>query len=521
MRIFSGQEVGILLIHPPVTKPCEPPAGIARLLGALRRHGIKGSALDLNLEGILNLVQGIREPADTWTRRAIRNLPRHLSSLRSGSVYPHFSRYQRAVLEVNRLMQAAGNARGVNLSLANCQHRKLSPVKSLDLARAAEKFEEDPFYPSFSRRLSQVLETESFGTVGFSLNYLNQAISTFSMAGFLRKNFPSLRIALGGGLVTSWVRRPGWQNPFAGLVDFLVAGPGEAPLLSFLGVAASGGKINGPPDYDPFPGADYLSPVWILPYSSSSGCYWHQCLFCPEKAEGNPYQPSAPDRVIQDLKLLAEKKRPVLVHFLDNALLPGLLKELAGHGFDLPWYGFARITEHLADLDFCLALKQSGCVMLQLGLESGDQGVLDRLQKGIDLRVASRVLKNLKKARIAAYVYLLFGTPAENETEARRTLDFTVAHSGEIGFLNLAVFNLPAYGEEARKLATHEFYEGDLSLYSRFAHPRGWNRDAVRSFLDKEFKRHPSLAPILRRDPPIFTSNHAPFFADAVQSNGG
>lgn len=512
MRIFSGREVGIVLIHPPVTKPCEPPAGIARLLGALRMYGIKASALDLNLEGILNLVHGIREPADTWTRRAIRNLPRHLISLRSGIVYGHFSRYQRAVLEVNRLMQAAGSARGVNLSLANCQHRNLSPVKSLDLSRAAEKFEEDPFYPSFSRRLSQVLETESFGTVGFSLNYLNQAISTFSMAGFLRKNFPSLRIALGGGLVTSWVRRPGWQNPFAGLVDFLVAGPGEAPLLSFLGVAASGGKINGLPDYDPFPGADYLSPGWILPYSASSGCYWHQCLFCPEKAEGNPYQPSAPDRVVQDLKLLAEKKRPVLVHFLDNTLSPGLLKKLASHGFDLPWYGFARITEHLADLDFCLALKRSGCVLLQLGLESGDQGVLDRLQKGIDLRVASRVLKNLKKAGIAAYVYLLFGTPAESETEARRTLDFTVAHSGEIGFLNLAVFNLPAYGEEARKLATHEFYEGDLSLYSSFAHPRGWNRDAVRSFLDKEFKRHPAIAPIVRRDPPLFTSNHAPFF---------
>ncbi len=476
-------------------------------------YGIKGSALDLNLEGILNLVQGVREPADTWTRRAIRNLPRHLLSLRSGFVYGHFSRYQRAVLEVNRLMQAAGNARGVNLSLANCQHRNLSPVKSLDLARAAETFEEDPFYPSFSRRLSQVLERESFGTVGFSLNYLNQAISAFSMAGFLRKNFSSLRIALGGGLVTSWMRRPGWQNPFAGLVDFLVAGPGEAPLLSFLGVAASGGKINGLPDYDPFPAAEYLSPGWILPYSASSGCYWHRCLFCPEKAEGNPYQPSAPDRVIQDLKLLSEKKKPVLVHFLDNALSPGLLKKLAGQEFDLPWYGFARITEHLANLDFCLALKRSGCVMLQLGLESGDQGVLDRLQKGIDLRVASRVLKNLKEAGIAAYVYLLFGTPAESETEARRTLDFTVAHSGEIGFLNLAVFNLPAYGEEARKLATREFYQGDLSLYSRFVHPRGWNRDAVRSFLDKEFNRHPSLAAILRRDPPIFTSNHAPFFA--------
>jgi hypothetical protein len=38
----------------------------------------------------------------------------------------------------------------------------------------------------------------------------------------------------------------------------------------------------------------------------------------------------------------------------------------------------------------------------------------------------------------------------------------------------------------------------------------------VRRFLDREWKRHPLIAPILRRDPPIFTSNHAPFFADGV-----
>ena len=54
-----------------------------------------------------------------------------------------------------------------------------------------------------------------------------------------------------------------------------------------------------------------------------------------------------------------------------------------------PWYGFSRITPDLADLDFCRALKDSGCVMLKLGLESGDQAVLDSLEKGITLDLAS------------------------------------------------------------------------------------------------------------------------------------
>jgi hypothetical protein len=61
-------------------------------------------------------------------------------------------------------------------------------------------------------------------------------------------------------------------------------------------------------------------------------------------------------------------------------------------------------------------------------------------------------------------------------------------------------------------LCTTHFYDGDLSLYRNFEHPGGWHRHRVRRFLDAEFKRHEAIAPILRRDPPIFTSNHAPFF---------
>lgn len=150
--------------------------------------------------------------------------------------------------------------------------------------------------------------------------------------------------------------------------------------------------------------------------------------------------------------------------------------------------------------------------MLKLGLESGDQGVLDRLHKGVDLATAARALRSLREAGIAVYAYLLFGTPAETEEAARRTLAFVAEHREEIGFLNLAVFNMPISGDEADAYGTAPFYEGDLSLYTAFRHPRGWDRKQVRRFLDREFTRHPAVAPILRRDPPVFTSNHAPFF---------
>jgi len=202
-----------------------------------------------------------------------------------------------------------------------------------------------------------------------------------------------------------------------------------------------------------------------------------------------------------------------LLHFLDNAMSPALLRSMAGTPVGVPWYGFARISPELADPAFCRALKRSGCVMLKLGLESGSQQVLDHLQKGIDLETASKTLEALNGAGIAAYVYLLFGTPPETEADAEKTLNFAVRQHERISFLNVAIFNLPAYGPDTENLETESFYEGDLSLYRTFVHPAGWDRPAVRRFLNRAFKRHPAISPILQRDPPYFTSNHAPFFA--------
>jgi radical SAM superfamily enzyme YgiQ (UPF0313 family) len=331
------------------------------------------------------------------------------------------------------------------------------------------------------------------------------------MIGFLRQAFPGVKLVLGGGLVTSWMRRPHWKNPFNGLVDHLVVGPGESPLLSLMGVTPSEDNHYSP-NYETLLGGNYFAPGPILPYSSSSGCYWNKCSFCPERAEGNSYRAVPADKVVDDLLHLVRKHKPVLIHLLDNAISPTLMSAISEHPPGAPWYGFARFTRHLTDLDFCFALKRSGCVMLKLGLESGDQMVLDSLQKGVNLEDASLALKNLRKVGISAYVYLLFGTPSEGLKEARRTLEFIVEHRDCIGFLNLAIFNMPIHGPEVQHVKTKTFYEGDLSLYTSFDHPKGWNRLQVRQFLDKEFKRNPVIAPILRRDPPLFTSNHAPFF---------
>jgi hypothetical protein len=498
----------VILIHPPITKPSEPPAGIARLSGTLAAHGVPHSLLDANLEGMLHLIRGAHSCSDTWTKRACRNVLHNLTLLKRREGYAAFGRYQRAVADTNRLLEKAAGGR-FRLSLADYADHDLSPQRSSDLLEAAEHPERNPFYPYFSARLRQIMADSQTDTVGISLSYLSQALCSFAIAGFLRREFPRLRIILGGSLVTSWMGSPFWRMPFAGLIDTMVRGSGEGPLLALLGVNLNQRAVF---SFNGFSLDDYLAPGFIMPYATSAGCYWRRCSFCPEKTEGSSYCPTRPNAALSEMNALTGRYRPALLHVIDNALSPAMLSSIIEAPIGVPWYGFARITPHLADDDFVLALRQSGCVMLKVGLESGDQAVLDALDKGIKLGTASQALKKLKGAGIGTYVYLLFGTPPEDSTTARKTLEFTATHRDFIDFLNIAIFNLPINSNEAADLELRNFYEGDLSLYADFVHPHGFGRREVRAFLDKEFRRHPAIRQILLRQPPLFTSNHAPFF---------
>jgi hypothetical protein len=499
----------MLLIFPPLAKPCEPPAGIARLAGAIQAAGRPCTLVDANTEGIFFLLHGQHNPEDTWSRRAVRHLDSNLENLRDPALYRNFARYQRAVADVNRVLEQVGRQDKLALNLANYQDHTLSPLQSSHLLQAAVEYGKNIFFPYFEGRLAGLIEQENPAMIGFSLNYLSQALTTFAMIGYVKEKYPVLPIVLGGGLITSWMRNPSWTNPFAGLIDHLVAGPGEGQLLELLGLQSV--EKNQLPDYQNLSEQGYMAPGFILPYAASSGCYWNKCSFCPETAEGNPYSVVSTAHVLQELKQLCRQTQPVLIHFLDNAISPNLMSGLTAQPPGVPWYGFARADKQLADPEFCRDLKQSGCLMLKLGLESGDQGVLDAMEKGIDLGLVSRVLASLRQAGIATYVYLLFGTPSESITEARKTLFFIAEHHEAVTFLNLAIFNMPLCSPEAQTMAVQNFYEGDLSLYTDFIHPRGWGRKEIRVFLDKEFKRHSAIAPIIQRDPPIFTSNHAPF----------
>ncbi len=505
----------MLLIFPPLAKACEPPAGVTRIAGFLRGNGQKCRIWDANLEGQLYLLGLKQTPVDTWSKRALKNVQSNLQHLRSETLYGNSDRYQRTVRDLNRAVNQSCGESAVNVSLADYQDAQLSPHQSQDLLQAAENYQDNIFFPFFQKRLSNILVETECQYIGISLNYLSQALPAFALAGLLKKEHPALTIIVGGGLITSWLRSPLWINPFTEIFDHMIAGQGEVPLLKIFG--NHGVPRHQPPDFSDLPLDLYLSPGLILPYSASTGCYWNRCSFCPEKAEGSPYVKLSTEQVMDDLSHLVATYKPRLIHMLDNAVAPSLMKQMIVEPPGADWYGFARVSQELTDLNFCRKLRKSGCVLLKLGIESGSQEVLDAMDKGIDLKMVEESLTALRRAGIATYVYLLFGTPTESHGEARQTLNFTIRNAEAITFLNLAVFNLPQNSAETDTLEVMDFSGGDLGLYSDFHHPKGWDRKAVRNFLSNEFKTDPTIRGILQRDPPFFTSNHAPLILQGIK----
>jgi hypothetical protein len=528
----------VLLIHPPATRPSEPPLGTGVLLSDLRRSGIRADAIDANLGAYLHLLVADRlrvaagPGASTTVRRAIRHAPRALSFLRSPGAAASFPRYAAAARHLAAALSAyRGESGAERLTLGDYTHGGLSEFSPSDLSRVADGREGTVFGGYFREELVPRVAGMRPRCVGISVNFRHQALPAFEMAGLLRRALPGVPVVGGGGLLTSW-KRPllaaGRRLPAFTRVVF---GPGEGALAS---VAAGdvpreeyflhgSGEAEFLPDFGFADLGGYLSPEPVLPVAASRGCYWGRCGFCPEAvAPTHPHRLHDPAAFPDLLRGISLRYGVARFHLTDNAIPPQTLRALVARADalrGLSWHGFARFERDLLDPGFAAGLAAAGCAMLQLGLESGSQPLLARMGKGTRVSDASGILANLKAAGIATFVYVMLGAPGETAGDAEATLAFLERHAGEIDYLNLSILNLPreAEGETVpegdgthRGSAKRE--DETLGLYRTVPATAGWGRRQARRFLSRRILGSPALREIVARTPPGFTSNHAFFF---------
>ncbi|MDF1553241.1 MAG: radical SAM protein [Deferrisomatales bacterium] len=471
--------------------------------------------------------RGAPPAALTSAARCARRAPGALEALRGGDAYSRGRDYRAAADTVLEGLRAVSRARGIRLTLSDLALPGLSPLAGGDLLRAYR----EPTLSGLATELTRVahrLLAWDPALVGISATYLSQALPAAALAGLLRAAGYRGRIVLGGGVVTSWLGRLQPDSVLFTVWDALVAGPGEDALRTLAtggdpahapGLLAPGRSIWNPPRgrdrvatgsrprLDGLPWEHYLAPGPILPVATSRGCYWRRCTYCPETAQDRQaFRPTRAGELAEEILHARDTYGIRHLHLTDDAIPPGTLRRLAGLLRDqgVSWYGFVRPEPALRDPALAAELARGGCAMLQLGIESASQGVLDRLGKGVRAADAAPILANLAGAGIRTYVYLLYGVPGESAADREATTAWAAEHGAHIGFLNLALMNVP---HQAAPTGAADSTR-ELSLYAGLEPGDPFDRHSARRALTTA-RAHPDLREILRRTPPGFGANHA------------
>jgi hypothetical protein len=520
-----------LLLHPPAAKAGEPPLGPAVLRSHLQARRFEVAVFDANRDAYRYLLRSdilaaaVDGDLSTRLSRALRHVDASLSLLCSAAGVANPARYATAVRFLNDALSVhVGGSGTERLTLGDYRHGQLSEFSLADLERLAAGHERTLFHDYYRNELLPALEKYRPHLLALSVNYRHQVLPSFELAGLLRRRFPAATLVAGGGMISSWkdALQGGLRLP---VFDHLVVGPGERPLCDLLGrslvsdyLMSDASSVALSPEFEGLDPSGYLSPYPVLPVSASRGCYWARCLFCPEAASPtHPYKAFTGHTLPRLLLDLADRWEVRHFHLTDNAVPPAALRALADQAEALRhlcWYGFVRFEPSLLQGDLIERLARGGCRLLQLGLESGSQAVLDRLAKGTRLDVAAEVLQRLKRAGIATYVYVLLGTPGETLEEAHQTKAFLEKHAACIDYLNLAIMNMPRHSALVAGDATDAVSPLDLYLP---VDEDATERRAARRFLQRELLASPAVRAIVNRTPPLFTSNHAFFFSRMPQ----
>ena len=110
------------------------------------------------------------------------------------------------------------------------------------------------------------------------------------------------------------------------------------------------------------------------------------------------------------------------VFTLDREYVLAFCRALMESGLKIRWAATTRLDRVSPEL--LAVMKQAGCYLLGLGIESGDQGVLDAARKNQSVDLAPRVVAMCRQAGIRTMGHFIFGLPGETRETAEAPIRF-------------------------------------------------------------------------------------------------
>jgi len=481
-----------LLIHPPQFALYSPFLAIPTVTAFLRSRGYACDQWDLNLDVNKRFLSAV------WLRRAAERIRRRgfdkgeQGMIALGKVEEVIERLPGALRALKRhenlhrddVLSAAFGTIDEAYSITNAAYAptevsynlsmRYSITRMAEVEAAIRDEDENPYIEPFREEFIPKIIRGGYGLVGIGMAFDEQLIPGLTLARLLKEMAPQVKIVMGGTLLTKLSSRLREMNRLFSPVDDMILYEGETPLTAFIdhldGRRAKetvpnllyrhgdGLRMNEPmseaieslppPDYEGFPLGEYLLPETIFPMLSTRGCYWKKCAFCTHHhSYGWSYRVRGRERLIADIESLRSRFGARHFYFVDEAVPPAYLAEIADYGRSergrgIRWFGDMRFERPLMRNDFCKDLYDGGCRVLVFGLESGNQRVLDAMEKGVSIETMSESLKAMHRAGIFSICMYFTGFPTETRTEALETVQFIEKHREFVGAYAQGAFTL-------------------------------------------------------------------------------
>lgn len=333
------------------------------------------------------------------------------------------------------------------------------------------------------------IERENFRIIGFSVTTLTKN-NTLKLAQICKDVLSNCIVIVGGAFPTVYPKEIISQSA---AIDFEVISEGELTVVELLdaiklnkdfneinGIAYRDGKgnvvqtplrplienldsISFPAHhlfeldaYQPPPGMFFRRPLRHM--ITTRGCPF-RCVFCDDRVvwRGKCRLRSA-DNIVEEMEVLIKNYNAKEIHFYDDTFTVSkkrvfrLCELIIEKRLNVIWRCSSRVDTVTNEM--LKTMYTAGCRSISYGIESGDDEILKKMNKGTTVAQAKDVIKWTRDAKIQAKGFFMMNYPGETI----ETTEKTIALSQELD-LDFVGFNLtnPHHGEQLKKMVEENY----------------------------------------------------------------